>query len=259
MDFQVSNLERRNAILVLLEEKKRVSVPFLCQKFSISEATARRDLEYLASAGKIRRVRGGAIALAISSPELPVFQRGDEHAREKDQIGRAAARWITDGETIFLGSGTTVHAIARHLPEFTHLTILTNSLPIINSLVGRAGINLIILGGFLRESELSFIGHIAEKALSEVRADKVFISARAVSLDYGVTNDFMAETATDRAILKIGRQTILVVDHSKFNRISTAFLAPLQDFDLLITDRGINPDDVRSLEQQGLRLELAPG
>jgi DeoR/GlpR family transcriptional regulator of sugar metabolism len=259
VDFQVSNLERQNSILALLEEQKRVSVSFLCQSFSISEATARRDLEYLASAGKIRRVRGGAIALVKSSPELPVLQRGDEHAGEKDQIGRAAAGRVADGETIFLGSGTTIHAIARHLPEFTQLTVLTNSLPIINSLVGRPGINLIILGGFLRESELSFIGHIAEQALSEVRADKVFISARAVSTEYGVTNDFMAETATDRAILKIGRQTILAVDHSKFGRVSTAFLAPLQDFDLLITDRGISPEDVRALEQQGLQVELAPG
>jgi len=259
VDFQVSNLERQNSILALLEEQKRVSVSFLCQSFSISEATARRDLEYLASAGKIRRVRGGAIALVKSSPELPVLQRGDEYAREKDQIGRAAAGWVAEGETSFLGSGTTIHAIARHLPEFTQLTVLTNSLPIINSLIGRPGINLIILGGFLRESELSFIGHIAEQALSEVRADKVFISARAVSMEYGVTNDFMAETATDRAILKIGRQTILAVDHSKFGRVSTAFLAPLQDFDLLITDRGISPEDMRALEQQGLQVELAPG
>src|SRR5690606_5051432 len=110
-----------------------------------------------------------------------------EQAHDKERIGQAVARLIKPGDTVFLGSGTTVLAAARYLPDCRELTVLTNSLPIINELVGCDGITLIVLGGIVRDSELSFIGHITESALSEVRADKVILGARAISLEHGIT------------------------------------------------------------------------
>ncbi len=255
--MQISNLERQRSMLTLLEEKKRVSVTSLCEIYSISEATARRDLETLAVEGKIQRVRGGAIAIEKSSPELPILQRERQQSKEKERISLAAAQLIKDGETVFMGSGTTILAIARHLVNYKNLTVLTNSLTIINELVGRPGINLVILGGTLRDSEFSFIGHITEQALSEVRADKVFISARAISLEHGVTNDYMAETLTDRAIINIGQKVILAADHSKFGQISTAFLAPIDTFDIIVTDKAIDPEYVLALEEKGVVVILA--
>ena len=74
----------------------------------------------------------------------------------------------------------------------------------------------------LRDSELSFIGHITEQALAEVRVDKVVMGTRGLSLEHGLTNDYLPETLTDRAILKIGREVIIVADHTKVGRVSTA-------------------------------------
>jgi DeoR/GlpR family transcriptional regulator of sugar metabolism len=101
-------------------------------------------------------------------------------------------------------------------------------------------------------SELSFIGHITEQALAELRADKVFIGARAVSLEHGLTNDYLPETLTDRAILKVGREVILAADHSKINRVSTTFLAPLTDVQKLITDRGAPRSFITAVKSQGI-------
>jgi len=110
------------------------------------------------------------------------------------------------------------------------------------------------LGGILRDSELSFIGHITEQSLAELRADKVIIGARAISLEHGLTNDYLPETQTDRAILKVGREVILVADHSKINRVSTTFLAPLTDIDKLVTDKQTPRAFISALKVQGIGL-----
>jgi DeoR/GlpR family transcriptional regulator of sugar metabolism len=257
LELEISSVERQRALLDLIERDKRISVPEICQAFSISEATARRDLETLAKEGKIQRVRGGAIKTEQSPPELPILQSENEQAGDKDSIGRAAAELIEPGDTVFLGSGTTVLATARHLHNCQDLTVLTNSLPIINLLIGCTGMNLIVLGGMLRNSELSFIGHITEKALSEVRADKVILGARAISPEHGITNDYMPETLTDRAIIKISQKVILVADHTKFGSVSTAFLAPVEDIHVIVTDKNTDQEYIHLFREKGIEVIVA--
>lgn len=119
-------------------------------------------------------------------------------------------------------------------------------------LAGAKEITVISLGGILRDSELSFIGHISEQALAELRADKVILGARAISLEHGLTNDYLPETLTDRAILQVGHEVILVADHSKINRVSTTFLAPLTDIHKLVTDKKTPRKFISTLKAQGI-------
>ncbi len=109
----------------------------------------------------------------------------------------------------------------------------------------------------MRDSELSFIGHITEQALAEVRCDKVIIGTRAISLDQGLTNDYLPETLTDRAILNAGRQTIIVADHTKCGVIATAFLAPLSAMSILVTDDQTKPEFIASLRNKGIEVIIA--
>jgi DeoR/GlpR family transcriptional regulator of sugar metabolism len=124
-------------------------------------------------------------------------------------------------------------------------------------LAGLPEITVISLGGMLRESELSFIGHITEQALSEVRVDKVFMGTRGLSLEHGLTNDYLQETLTDRAILKIGREVIIVADYSKINRVATALLAPLDRMTALVTDANADNKFIQALKKQGIRVIVA--
>ncbi len=250
----VSGTDRQKQILQLLERQQRISVTELCNTFDISEATARRDLENLASQGKLQRVHGGAIVLTQAPPELPILQRQNEQAEDKMRIGQAAAALVQKGETIFLGSGTTVLEVARALRQRRELTVLTNSLPVVNILSGSEDITLICLGGMLRESEFSFIGHITEQALAEVRADKVFMGTRAISLEYGLTNEYLPETMTDRAILKAGKEIIVLADHTKFGRAATVRLAPLETIHTIITDNGISQDFLEAFQERGVNV-----
>jgi DeoR/GlpR family transcriptional regulator of sugar metabolism len=257
MNSILSSLERQNQILQLVARSQRVSVSQVCETFTISEATARRDLETLAGQGRVQRVHGGAIALSEAPPESPIHMREGEQADEKARIGQAAAALVRDGETVFLGSGTTVLGVARALRAFSHLTVITNSLPVINVFAGLENFNVICLGGMLRGSELSFIGHITEQAIAEVRADKVFIGIRAINLEHGLTNEYLPETMTDRAILKSGEEIIVVADHTKFGRAATVLLAPLESIHTLVTDSGTPQDFLDSFQERGLRVVTA--
>lgn len=249
--------ERQKQILSLLSQQGRLSVAEIVAQFSISEATARRDLEVLASQGKAQRVHGGVIEVEKAPPELPILERKQEQMEEKTRIGRVAASLVGNNETVFLGSGTTVLEIARHLRDHKNLAVITNSLPVLNILAGAKEITVVSLGGMLRDSELSFIGHITEQSLVEVRADKVFMGTRGISLEHGLTNDYLQETLTDRAILKSGREVIIAADHTKVNRVSTVLLAPLNSIHTFVTDSGVDKKFVQALRRQKIKVVLA--
>lgn len=249
--------ERQKQILSLLGKQGRLSVAEIVEQFSVSEATARRDLESLASEGKVQRVHGGAIAVEQAPPELPILEREIEQADEKTRIGRVTAELITDNESVFLGSGTTVLEVAKNLRDRKNLTVITNSLPVLNVLAGLKEITVISLGGQLRDSELSFIGHITEQALAEVRVDKVVMGTRGISLEHGLTNDYLQETLTDRAILKIGREVIIVADYTKVNRVSTVLLAPLEAVHTFVTNEQADKTFIQSMKKKSIKVILA--
>ena len=257
MNNAISSLERQNQVLQFVLRSQRISIMEVCENFSVSAATARRDLETLASTGKVQRVHGGAIALTQAPPEQPILQRQDEQAQEKLRIGQAAAALVQDGETIFLGSGTTVLEAARTLRTRRNLTVITNSLPVVNALAGAEGITVICLGGMLRDSELSFIGHITEQTLAEVRADKVIIGTRAISLEHGLTHEYLPETMTDRAILRAGKEIIVVADHTKFGRAAAVLLAPLDSIHTIVTNKQTPQDLIDAMQGKGIRVITA--
>ncbi len=252
----LSSMERREQIIRFLQDQKRSTVDELTHHFRVSPATIRRDLDALEKQGRIRRFRGGAM-LGQAPPELPALQRASEQAQEKARIGRAAAALVEDGDTIFLGSGTTVLEVARHLHGKEGLTVITNSLLVVNELAHDEAIETIVIGGMLRHSELSMIGHIAEQALREVRANKVFMGIRAIDLKNGLTNDYLPETLTDRAILNIGAQTIILADYTKCGVVSTAYLAPLSAVDVLVTDGKTDKAFIDALQARGIRVIVA--
>ncbi len=246
-----STIERQRRLLTWIEQRQRASVPEITTHFSISPATARRDLETLAEQGKVQRVHGGALAVLRAPPEAPVFLRMGEQAAEKERIAKAAAQLVADGETIFLSSGTTTEAVARCL-HARRLTVITNSLLVINALADAPDITLITLGGALRPSELSFTGPLTAHSLAELRAMKVIMGIRAIDIEQGLTNAYLEESLIDRVILSNANQVIIVADHTKCGRVSAVFVAPLTTVDTLITDEQTPPDFVQALQEQGI-------
>jgi len=254
MTKPISTLERHRQIVHLVQRHQQVSVQELVDEFAISIATARRDLDALAGKGHIRRVHGGALAVPDSMPSRPTLSRANIQSDEKARIGAAAAELVHDGETVFLSSGTTVLEVAIRLRPRRRLNVITNSLLVLNVLTDVPDITVVSLGGIFNRTELSFIGHITQQSLSEVRADKVFVGISAADLTHGLTNLDLQETLTDRAILKIGREVILLADHTKCGRASAAFVAPLSAVHTFITDTATPASFIEGARELGVNV-----
>jgi DeoR/GlpR family transcriptional regulator of sugar metabolism len=248
--------ERQQHILSVLEDDGHVDVEALSQRFDVSEVTIRRDLRDLAGRGLVRRAYGGAV---MATPEPPVVQRMAQVQRCKECIGRAAAALVGDGESIFIGSGSTTAYVARNLASRSDLTVVTNALNIADELALSDSITVVVAGGVMRHSELSLVGHIAEQALGEVRVDKTIVGMRAVSLEAGMTNDYLPEVMTDRAIIQMAPELIVVVDHTKLGKVSTAYIAPVKRVTTLVTDCEADGRFLDGLRQLGVRVIVADG
>ncbi len=251
------NRYRQQQIAQLVQERRRITVVELSQHFGVSEATIRRDLILLENGGEIQRAHGGALAVDHAASSLPVISRIVHHEEEKKRIGRAAAQLIRDGETVFVGSGTTTLEVARNLQDRSNLTVITNALNIASQFARNQNIDLVIAGGLFQHSELSMIGHITEQALKELRADKVVMGIDAINIDEGLTSTHLPETLTDRAIIRFAPEVILVADHSKFSQMAPALVAPITAISTLVTDDKVPAEIVARIRQLGIDVILA--
>lgn len=247
--------ERQRYIRHIIENQGQVSVATLARQLGVAEMTIRRDLKELGARGIVQRVRGGALLPERRRTllEPPVLERMNDEAAAKQRIGRAAAALIAEGETIFLGSGTTTLAVAQALRERHNITVVTNALTIINALTD-SDLTVVVAGGFFRRSELSFIGHITEASIRDLRVDKVIIGMRGIDPEYGLTSDHLQELQTDQAIMRIGDTVIIVADHTKFGRVATSRVAPITVATLIITDSEAPPAVVATIREMGIEV-----
>ena len=248
------NNKRWKKILEILEQNDNARVSELSEMLEESEATIRRDLDRLSEKELIERVHGGAILAKPASPQPPVLQRTGENVAEKERIGEAAAALIEEGETVFIGSGTTTMEVARNLKGRHKLTIITNALTVLNILAEEKDITVISTGGLLRLSELSFIGHITEQTLEELRPQKVIMGMRAISVIEGLTNEYLPEVATDRVIIKSAPEVIIVADYTKFRKVSTCYVAPIDSVSKIITDSFTSIETIEEIRSLGVEV-----
>jgi DeoR family transcriptional regulator, aga operon transcriptional repressor len=254
--MSVSNDARREKIREHITRRQEASVRGLCQEFGASEATIRRDILILSREPGFRKTRGG-IELDAPQSELSVLQRGHLLAERKRLIGARAAELVRDGETVFLGSGSTTIEVARRLGEKSNLTVITNSLPIITTLADNPRVALVIAGGTLRRPELSFIGHIVQATLSELRADRVIMGIQGIHPEHGLTNEFQPEAILDRFLVHFAPRLCVVADSSKLGRITASFVGDLADVGDLVTDAEENGDVREEIRRRGVRVTVA--
>jgi DeoR family transcriptional regulator, fructose operon transcriptional repressor len=245
--------QRREKILQEIEIKGYTSLKELSETVDSSESTVRRDLEYLESIGQVRRTRGGA---AYVGDSLSGFDdRRSLAVGEKQKISRSAAELIGPGETIILDGGTTTLEVARHLGGHS-LQVVTNSLPIVNHLVGVPQVELIFLGGYLYPKTGVALGDLTVAALKQVHARRLIMSAGGIT-EAGLfnTNSLLAET--ERQMMAAADEVIVVADSGKLGHSELAHLCPLNAIDRLVVDDRITDEWRRKLEQQGIELIIA--
>jgi DeoR/GlpR family transcriptional regulator of sugar metabolism len=250
--------ERHRKILDVIAEEGRITVAQICEMFSVSEMTARRDLRILDRQGLLRRVHGGAVSSLGRSYEPPYNLRVTQAVEVKQAIGRKAAEMVIEGDSIALDVGTTTLEIARALKDKHNLTIITASLTIANEIASQfslgSDVRLILTGGILREREFSMIGHIAERAYRDLHVDKAFIGIGGLDLKEGLTEYNLEDALVKRPLLQSARKRIVVAEGSKLGRITFATIGPLSAIQTLITDRSAPEDITAELENMGIQV-----
>jgi DeoR/GlpR family transcriptional regulator of sugar metabolism len=256
----VLDAERRQQLVELVEARNSLTVIQLSEHFGVSPATIRRDLSQLSQRGLIERAHGGAakrVRTAAHMPEPPVLKRSSMQTEEKRRIGAAAAAHVLDGQTVIISSGTTTAEMIPHLASRTGLTVITNALNIVLLLAQYPQITVITLGGILRHSEMTTLGSLAENALKNLRADKLFMGSRAIHSDYGFSAENLAESHSDQTLMHSANETIVIADHTKFGKVAMVRVAPVDGVARIITDSGVSAEDVRAFSDQGVIVELA--
>ncbi len=249
--------ERMKQILAFIEEKGSVQVKELAGFQQVSEATIRRDLIELEQQGTIRRTHGGAVIVTRSTSYERVYQdKTMLQAAEKKRIGVAASRYISNGDTIFLDTGTTIYQLGRALHEKQNLTVITNDLCIASSVVLHPSSELIVTGGVRRECFNVLIGSITENFVRNLRLDKVFLSADAVDVEFGVSNANFIEAEIKTVAVHAGKEVILLADKTKFGKTALKRVCTLSEVDRIISDTGLSPAIVSQMAERGMALEL---
>lgn len=249
---KISTVSRRALILEKLDKNGQVDVPTLSQELRVSDVTIRNDLIRLEQKNMLIRARGGAIKIDRVGIDFALSDKNKQHLEEKKRIGKAAAALVEDGDTIILDSGTTTMEIARNLVNVSNLTVITNALNIANQMADHKEANIIIPGGFLRKNSLSLIGGAAEANFKNYFCDKLFLAVDGFNTTHGLSTPNVEEAHLNRVMIEISKQVIVVADSSKFHKRSFAFIAPITEVDIVVTDGEIPAEDRKKLENEGV-------
>lgn len=250
------NLEaRREYILKQLEENNVVKIQELSKQLKVTRETVRRDLYLLEKDGLIKKIHGGAI-LEVPNRETDYEKRKNEFQKEKEAIAKKAATYIEEGDTIYLDYGTTTLALANEILKMKNLTIVTNSIPIINVLLKNETLELVIPGGIVRKNESSLYGPFASNNIKDIYVNLGFFGCSGFDPKTGITSHHMGESQISKEMIEHSQTSIILADHRKFGNVAFNKTASFDQVDILITDLLINPTDNQSLVQQGVEVVL---
>lgn len=228
--------ERREAILNYLRCNERAQVGDLARRLNVSTVTMRGDLSMLESTGYVIRLHGAVVLSRHAAAELAFAERRQRNGSVKERIGEAAALLISDGDAVILDAGTTTLEIARRLKDRENLRVLTNGLDIAMELSHAPGVEVIMLGGRLRKTALSFSGSLAEEMLAAYRFDRLFLGVDALTLESGIVSENEGEARLNRAMVQVVEQVVAVTDSTKAGQRGIYHVAAFHEIDRLVTD-----------------------
>jgi len=248
--------ERHKYILDKLNQAGFVSVADLAKEMDVTMVTIRKDLRILEDKGLLYRSHGSATPVSPYVNDRSVNEKKLVRVEEKMKIAQVAVQFVEDEEAIIIGSGTTVVSFASAIPKNKKLTVLTAAMNVTLALIDAPDIEIVQLGGVVRKSSSSVVGHFAEEMMTHFACSKLFLSADGISLDYGLTTSHMMEAHLNRQMINSVQKSIVLVDSSKFGKKGFGKICNLEDIDVVITDSGIPGIYKEKLEEMGIEVRV---
>ena len=235
-----------------------MKVENLADRFAVSQVTIRKDLAELEEQGLLQRTYGGAVFSHRSRFNISFMERVQLQSGQKAGIAQAAIERIHEGDTIILDGGTTILSLASSLVgRFRSLYVITNSVPASLELA-RAGYELLLVGGQVRNHSLTLIGPVAVGTLETYHADRAFVGTSGTTLSHGHSTPNPLDAEVKRAMIRSADETYVLTDSSKFGHACLATFARLEEIALIITDSNLPKRFVDDFSKRGVACELVP-
>lgn len=253
--------QRQEKIMELLREYNKVDVSSLTTVLSVSEATIRRDLEKLEKAGVLHRTHGGAILVNEDIQFLKQKEENDDpRAREIQDIGSAASKFLVDGEVIAIGSGALGLSLARNINPDLSCTVVTNDVMIMSVLLNYDDIDVIMIGGHVKKKKKNYMftaGELTMRMLSEFHVNKAFLSVDGISIQDGVTINDYEYALIWKELKGISDEIIIMAAADAFNRSDFIKLMPLDEVDRVISSVKLEDKYKKYLFENGISIHIS--
>ena len=246
----MTTFQRRQRMLTLLREQPGIRVPELAQTLEVSQATVRNDMNALAAAGLLTRVRGGAVPSDRPGVESLEFSaRTGVNESAKLRIARWAADLVEDGDAILLDASSTVYHMAQFLENRRRLTVITNGIEVGRKLAANPSNTVILLGGAIRPNGASVTGLLSESLLRTLHIKLAFVSCVGFTRDVGLTEDDLEEAQLKSQMIASAGSVVALIDSSKFGQLALTPFARLDQVSHIFTDSDVDPGWVEQLRQ----------
>lgn len=234
----MNKIERLEELVKLVDRLGTITVAQIVERLKVSDMTVRRDLTELENQGKLTRIFGGAKSnKAQQYHEIPHEEKLFKNIEAKRAVAKKAVQLIEDGDTIFLGPGTSVEVLAEEINN-QHLRVITNCLPIFHDLLKKKSdtFKVFLLGGEIREATQAFVGEMTNAIMDKMYFTKMFFSGNGIKNGQIMTSSF-EEAYTQKLALERSSETYLLIDSSKIGKEDFTSICPLADITAVIIDQ----------------------
>lgn len=248
---------RHELILTRLQEDGRIMIDDLTKMTGVSSVTIRKDLKLLEDKGLLFPTKGGASLNNPYTIERTINEKEFIHATEKEHIAKAALALIGNNDSIMIGSGTTVFALARVLHPAKPLTVITPAVKITLELHNRPKVQVLQLGGLIRPNSSSVAGAYAEQILENLSCGVFFMGVDGIDPEFGLSISNLAETSLDQKMINSAQVVAVLADSTKFGRRGLGKVCDLDQINYIITDKGVSGRVVKEMEERGVQVIIA--
>ncbi len=250
----MSSNDRQDQILKLLLSNDYLTVEELSKTLGVSKVSIRTYLTAMEQKGLLFRTHGGAMIPEGKSFSRSISNTMREFDQEKDRISKIACQLIETDSIVLVDSGSTCLHLARYL-KGKQLTLVSNSLLLIDALKDEETIDIVSLGGTLMRSVMGTTGPMAISDVSRIHADILFLGATGYT-NAGLFSSNLAEAELKQSMIKTTDKVCFLADSSKYGSKALAHISSWEDIDIFITD-SITPELKESLEQNGVEVIIA--
>lgn len=248
--------ERISKLIQALKRTDKIHLKEAARLLGVSEMTIRRDMS--AEITGVALLGGYIVSnLHVHQHHYFLSDQQSQNVVRKRRLAGVAARLIQENDTIFFDCGTTLPWVIDAIPDELPFTAICCALNTFVALKQKPACRVLLSGGEFCADNAIFMPLGSSTLLDTLCPDKAFISAAGIDISQGVTCYNLNELPMKHLALQRAGTSILVADSTKYNKVLTARIGELTQFDRLISDLLPPVDLHRKLNKYQVQLDVA--